>query len=190
MIIIKNFLPLAALFSIVDGSDYVHQSISSCSSHQAVTMPESAVSNTTMISEPHKFFPTQIRRIVDAADAISPDAIDLPDKHSYPVIDISTWLNPSTWSVDEEDRQHVVNLVLHEAKTSGGFNIIGHGIEDTLFDRLYSSAKSFFSMSLEQKMQYSSGNNLAGYVPYRNESLATINKFGKLKRTKGFKRNV
>jgi isopenicillin N synthase-like dioxygenase len=181
MIIIKHFLPLAALFSIVDGSEYVHQSISSCSSQQAVPVPESTVSNATMISEPHKYFPTQIRRIVDAADAISPDAIDLPDKHSYPVIDISPWLNPSTSSVDEEDRQHVVNKVLKEAKTSGSFNIIGHGIEDTLFDRLYSSAESFFLMSLEQKMQYSSGNNLAGYVPYRNESVASINKLGSSK---------
>ena len=29
-----------------------------------------------MISEPHTYFPTQIKNVVDAADAISPDAID------------------------------------------------------------------------------------------------------------------
>jgi len=144
--------------------------------------PEPAVDNATMISEPHKYFPTQIRRIVDAADAINPDAIDLPHNHSYPVIDISPWLNPSTSSV--EDRQHVVNQVLYEAITSGSFNIIGHGIENTLFDRLYSSAENFFSMSLEQKMQYSSGNNLAGYVPNRNESVASVNKSGNSKEQK------
>jgi len=144
--------------------------------------PEPAVDNATMISEPHKYFPTQIRRIVDAADAINPDAIDLPHNHSYPVIDISPWLNPSTSSV--EDRQHIVNQVLYEAITSGSFNIIGHGIENTLFDRLYSSAENFFSMSLEQKMQYSSGNNLAGYVPNRNESVASVNKSGNSKEQK------
>eukprot|EP00985_Skeletonema_marinoi_P013519 scaffold6724_cov174-Skeletonema_marinoi.AAC.1 len=126
-----------------------------------------------MISEPHKYFPTQIKNVVDAADAISPDAID---NQSYPVIDISTWLNPSMSS--DKERENVVNQVLEEATTGGSFNIIGHGIDDALFDRLYTAARSFFSMSLEQKMGFSSGDNLIGYVANRNESVASIHKSG------------
>jgi len=182
-LLIPPLVALLLMFHRVDGSENenVYQSTSSCS-QQAVSVAESAVDNATMISEPHKYFPTQIRHIVDAADAINPDAIDLPHNHSYPVIDISPWLNASTSS--EADRQHVVNQVLYEAIRSGSFNIIGHCIENTLFDRLYSSAESFFSMSLEQKMQYSSGNNLAGYVANRNESVASIHKSGSSKEQK------
>ena len=80
-------VPLAALFVIaVDGSaKYVHQSIS-FSSMQAKQVTQEK--NATMIFKPHEFFPTQIKHIVDAADAISLNAID-DDDHSNPVIDIS-----------------------------------------------------------------------------------------------------
>lgn len=112
-------------------------------------------SPTEFVSEPHEYFPAQIRDIVDAANRISTDAIDftsdpnqacheLPNNHSYPVIDISSWMNPS--ASNTEDRQHAVKQVLAEAISSGSFNFIGHGIEDTLFNRLHSSADSFFSM--------------------------------------------
>ena len=86
---VKNLLPLAALLAIVvDGSaDYVQKPISLCSSQEG--MAASLEKNATMISEPHKYFPTQIKHIVDAANANSPDAIGLPDDQSYPVIDIS-----------------------------------------------------------------------------------------------------
>mmetsp|Transcript_2595 Transcript_2595/g.4216 ORF Transcript_2595/g.4216 Transcript_2595/m.4216 type:complete len:393 (-) Transcript_2595:3-1181(-) len=179
---LKNFLTLTALcaIAVVDGSEYVHHSISSCSLQYG--MPECEEKNATMITEPHKYFPAQIKRIVDAADAISPDAIDLPDNHSYPVIDISPWLNPSMSS--DEDREQVVQQVLNEARSSGSFNIIGHGIDDALFNSLYASARIFFSMSMEQKMGYSSGNNRAGYVAYRNESVASVHKSGSSKEQK------
>mmetsp|Transcript_23668 Transcript_23668/g.37114 ORF Transcript_23668/g.37114 Transcript_23668/m.37114 type:complete len:421 (-) Transcript_23668:36-1298(-) len=175
-------VPLAALFVIaVDGSaKYVHQSIS-FSSMQAKQVTQEK--NATMILKPHKFFPTQIKHIVDAADAISLNAIAIDDDdHSYPVIDISSWLNPSM-SHDEE-RENVVNQVLNEAITSGSFNIIGHGIDDALLDRLYTTARNFFSMSLEQKLGYSSGNNLAGYVAHGNESVASVHKSGNSKEQK------
>jgi isopenicillin N synthase-like dioxygenase len=149
-------------------------------------MPESAANNNaTIISEPHKYFLAEIKRIINAVDAISSNAIDMPDDHSYPVIDISPWLDPST--SNNEDRQHVMKQVLVEATTSGSFNIIGHGIDDNIFDRLYSSAQSFFSMSLEQKMQYSSRDNRAGYVANRNESMASIHKSGSSKEQKDLK---
>ncbi|KAK1742174.1 hypothetical protein QTG54_006739 [Skeletonema marinoi] len=182
MIIIKNLLPITALCAIVvDGSaEYVHQPISLCSSQEG--MEASSEESATMISEPHKHFPRQIKHIVDVADAISPDAIGLPDDQSYPVIDISPWLNPSISS--DKEKEDVVKQVLEEATTSGSFNIIGHGIDDALFDRLYTAARSFFSMSLEQKMGYSSGNNLAGFVAYRNESVASIHKSGSPKEQK------
>mmetsp|Transcript_2554 Transcript_2554/g.3762 ORF Transcript_2554/g.3762 Transcript_2554/m.3762 type:complete len:404 (+) Transcript_2554:220-1431(+) len=174
MIIIKNLLPITALCAIVvDGSaECVHQPISLCSSQEG--MEASSEESATMISEPHKHFPRQIKHIVDVADAISPDAIGLPDDQSYPVIDISTWLNPSMSS--DKERENVVNQVLEEATTDGSFNIIGHGIDDALFDRLYTAARSFFSMSLKQKMRFSSGDNLIGYVANRNESVASIHK--------------
>mmetsp|Transcript_27054 Transcript_27054/g.38715 ORF Transcript_27054/g.38715 Transcript_27054/m.38715 type:complete len:106 (+) Transcript_27054:276-593(+) len=80
-------VPLVALFvTVVDGSArYVHQSIS-YSSQQA--RQETEEKNATMILDPHHFFPAQIMHIVDAADAISLNAID-DDDHSYPLIDIS-----------------------------------------------------------------------------------------------------
>jgi len=193
MIISKHFfLPLttALILSIARGSsaEYVdhllHQSSCSSQSQQAVLREDSLSnnSNATEVSHPHKYFPAQIRRIVDAADAISPNAIEPPDTHPYPVIDISSWMNP--FASSEEDKQHVVNQVLEEAKTNGSFNIVGHGIEDTLFDRLYSSAKNFFSLSVEHKKQYSFGNNRAGYVANRNESLAAIHGTGTSKEQK------
>ena len=161
--------------SIVDGwsDNYPHlPTSSSCSSE-----PQHAVSNTnttTMISEPHKYFPAQVQRIVGAANAINPDAIELPKNYSYPVINISSWINPSTSS--EEERLHVVKQVLKEASSNGSFNIVGHSIEDTLFKRLHSSSKSFFSMSLEQKLEYSTGSNYIGYVASRKESAASVHK--------------
>jgi isopenicillin N synthase-like dioxygenase len=173
---IKNLLALSAIYSIVDGSYADSLSCSNSSEPSLCSYPEK------MVSEPHRYFLAQLRRIVDSADAISPDAIELPDNHLYPVIDISSWLNPSASS--EEDRQYVVNRVLEEASANGSFNIIGHGIKDTLFDRLYSSAKNFFSMSLEQKMQYSAGNNLAGYIANRNESVASFTESGSPKEQK------
>mmetsp|Transcript_12227 Transcript_12227/g.20719 ORF Transcript_12227/g.20719 Transcript_12227/m.20719 type:complete len:382 (-) Transcript_12227:138-1283(-) len=181
MIIIKNLLPITALCAIVvDGSaGYVQKPISLCSSQEGMAAPEK---NATMISEPHKYFPTQIKHIVDAADAISPDAIGLPDDQSYPVIDISPWLNPFMSS--DKEREDVVNQVLEEATTVGSFNIIGHGIDDALFDRLYTAARGFFSMSLKRKIRFSSGDNLIGYVANRNESVAAIHKSGSRKEQK------
>ena len=136
-----------------------------------------------MISEPHKCFPTQIIQIVDVADAISPDAIDWPEDKSYPVIDICRGSIRLSTSIQGE-KMRVVNQVMKEASSSGSFNVVGHGIDKDVFDRLYASAQSFFSMSLEQKMTFSSGNNLAGYVPCRNESVASIHKTGSLKEQK------
>ena len=81
-------------------------------------------------------------------------------------------MDPSESS--EEDKQHIVSQVLKEARTNGSFNIVGHGIKDDLFDRLYSSAAKFFAMSIEEKLQFSSSNNLAGYVANRNESVASV----------------
>ncbi len=80
-------VPLAALFVIVvDGSaKYLHQSIP-YSSQQVRQATEEK--NATMNLEPQKFIPRQIKHIVDAADAISLNAID-DDDHSHPVIDIS-----------------------------------------------------------------------------------------------------
>ena len=78
----------------------------------------------------------------------------------------------------DKEKEDVVNQVLIEAITSGSFNIIGHGIDDALFDRLYTAARSFFSMSLKQKMGFSSGKSLAGYIANRNESVAAIHKSG------------
>ena len=103
MIIIKNLLPITALCAIVvDGSaEYVHQPISLCSSQEG--MEASSEESATMIPEPHKYFPRQIKHIVDVVDAISPDAIGLPDDQSYPVIDISPWLNPSISSDKEKE---------------------------------------------------------------------------------------
>ena len=122
MIIIKNFLPLTALCAVaVNGSEYVHHSISSSCSLQDGTPVSEEKQNATMIAEPHKYFPAQIKRRVAAADAISAAAIDLPVNYSYPVIDISPWLDPSMSS--DEDREHVVQQLLNEARTSGSFNI-------------------------------------------------------------------
>lgn len=177
--IFKNFLPLAplpiaALLSIV----HSHQSeiVASIASNDTVASEAQKYFLTdirpALISEPHKHFPDEIRRIVEAANAISPDAIELPDNYPYPVIDISSWMDPSESS--EEDRQNIVSQVLKEARTNGSFNIVGHGIKDDLFDRLYSSAAKFFAMSVEEKLQYSYGNNLAGYVANRNESVASL----------------
>ena len=39
-------------------------------------------------------------------------------------------------------------------------------------------------MSLEQKMQYSAGNNLAGYIANRNESVASFTESGSPKEQK------
>lgn len=179
MAITKN-IPLALSAIAVNGSDDIHlvdtrtlsSASASCSSQQQrrrlPLLPSQK--NATLISEPTKYFPEQIKRIVDAADAISPDAINLPEDNPYPVIDISPWLNPSTST--EEDKQNVINQVLTEATSAGSFNIVGHGIGEDVFDNLYASSQRFFSMSLEEKMQFSSAEEttLKGYVAQGIES--------------------
>ena len=108
---------------------------------------EAFLTPSTVISEPHQYFPEKIRRQVREADSVSPKAEAMLDP--YPTIDIQSWIDPAAST--EEDRQGVVRQVLEQAISTGSFNIIGHDINDELLDRLEASAGDFFCQSLNDE---------------------------------------
>ena len=101
------------------------------------------------------------------ANSFSHEAIPYPAK--YPSIDISPWVDPSSYTV--EDRLEVTQQVLSQAMSSGSFNIIGHNVSVELLDQIVTSTQQFFD---HEKEQYKSvGNAFAGYTANQQEKLGS-----------------
>ena len=120
---------------------------------------------------PNEYFPSKVNESVRNANSISLTAKEVKDA-SYPSINIGPWMCLESYT--EKQREEVVIDVLKEARESGSFHIVGHGIDVTFFDRLDVMTKNFFSLSLEEKMKFSTGNVKAGYVPNQFESVSSI----------------
>lgn len=86
---------------------------------------------------------------------------------SIPLIDVSPLL-----SGDADARAQVTREIGDAARDIGFFQIVGHGIDESLRKELKEQAQAFFSQSLEEKMALYIGHypNHRGYVPQGEEA--------------------
>lgn len=126
---------------------------------------------TSQLLEPTTYFPVKTRQIVEAANALSPQAV--PTNAKYPTINIAPWLKSS--STDAE-RREIVLQVLDQARGAGSFNIIGHGVPTDVLDRLQSTSEQFFGESITTKQEYTikTAGSQTGYIPFAFEALSVI----------------
>ena len=87
---------------------------------------------------------------------------------SIPVVDISSLLSTS----DGSTQINVSKTIRHACETVGFFQIIGHGIDECLIDKMITEARRFFNQSFEEKQRYavhkwnpSNSNKYRGYFP-------------------------
>ncbi|CAF3804839.1 unnamed protein product [Rotaria sordida] len=85
-----------------------------------------------------------------------------------PVIDVS----PLVSSSNEQAKFDVSQAIRRACETVGFFQMIGHGIDERLFDKLIIEARRFFAQSSEEKQRYavhkwnpSNSNQYRGYFP-------------------------
>ncbi|CAF1439317.1 unnamed protein product [Rotaria sordida] len=85
-----------------------------------------------------------------------------------PVIDIS----PLVSSSSEQTKFDVSQAIRRACEAVGFFQMIGHGIDEQLFDKLVIEARRFFAQSSEEKQRYavhkwnpSNSNQYRGYFP-------------------------
>jgi isopenicillin N synthase-like dioxygenase len=87
---------------------------------------------------------------------------------SIPVINISPLVSPST----EQSKFDVSQAIRRACETVGFFQMIGHGIDESLIDNIIIEARRFFAQSPEEKQRYtvhkwnpSNSNKYRGYFP-------------------------
>jgi isopenicillin N synthase-like dioxygenase len=104
-----------------------------------------------------------------SARQISIDAIDMP-YGSLPIVDFSGLLSPR-----REDREAVVQTIRTACLDKGFFYLANHGISDRLIDEMFTQAKAFFDLPLEDKMALemskSWGRSNRGYSPLQGQTL-------------------
>lgn len=72
------------------------------------------------------------------------------DNFIIPTVDIAPFLaNP-----DSKEADDVVHRIRNASRTSGFFQITGHGVSRHLQDAVFQSAKHFFALPLEEKKRY------------------------------------
>jgi isopenicillin N synthase-like dioxygenase len=71
--------------------------------------------------------------------------------HTIPTIDISVWLSDSS----QESRDAVVTEVRDACRTYGFFQLVGHGIPQSLQDKVFECAETFFALPTKEKMEVS-----------------------------------
>jgi isopenicillin N synthase-like dioxygenase len=76
-----------------------------------------------------------------------------------PTVDISGYLKDSESSRADE----IVREVRNACKTSGFFQIVGHGIPRDLQEQVMESARALFALDLEEKMKLKSPFGGRGY---------------------------
>ena len=83
-----------------------------------------------------------------------------------PTVDISAWVDPNG---TEEGRQKAVDAMSNACKTYGFLSLVGHGISPEEREQALKSAKLFFTLSHEEKMDVtvakSKGKSFRGYEP-------------------------
>ncbi len=90
---------------------------------------------------------------------------------TIPVVDVSPFI-----AGDEAGDPSVVADVRRAAESLGFFCIVGHGVPETLVDRVRAASTSFFDLSAEIKMRTAPTGTVRGglmYFPLRAEALAS-----------------
>lgn len=101
-----------------------------------------------------------VRIIIAAIGIISTHAADAD---SVPIIDVSSFAKGSA-----ETRQVIADSVGQAFADFGFAVIIGHGVNDSIFDEAYDAGKEFFRQPLDQKLQYDVGKGygFGGYLSH------------------------
>ncbi len=84
-----------------------------------------------------------------------------------PLINLAPFLSGSS-----SDKQAVTNAVGRACEAIGFFSITGHGVPSAVTDRIYTSARQFFDLPAELRLQLKLLPNGAGYSPVQGETLA------------------
>jgi isopenicillin N synthase-like dioxygenase len=85
---------------------------------------------------------------------------------SIPTVDVSAYLSdPST-----DAAKDVVTQIRHACRTSGFFQITGHGIPRSLQDQVFEAAKLVFNLPTEEKLKLKGGNG-RGYETIGGQTL-------------------
>ena len=89
---------------------------------------------------------------------------------NIPLVDISPLV--SLLESNEDEKIRVSQSIRHACETVGFFQIIGHGIDEELFNEMIIEARRFFSQSPDEKHRYavhkwnpSNKNTYRGYFP-------------------------
>ena len=87
---------------------------------------------------------------------------------SIPVVDFASCsvLNPS-----QEAVKKMGNILVDVLSTSGFVYLKNHGIDDAIVDQVYKVSKQFFELPIESKRQYSTGQDVCGYVGLQEDQL-------------------
>ena len=83
---------------------------------------------------------------------------------ALPIIDLEPVLT-STGAERDAHRARIAEELLDAASTTGFLYVVGHGIEQEVFDKAYESLEQFFALQLKEKMtiHVSTGDGLKGY---------------------------
>lgn len=66
---------------------------------------------------------------------------------TIPVVDLKPYLeNP-----DSSEAEKIVTQIREACTTSGFFQIVGHGIPASMQDKIFTAAKTFFDLPIEEK---------------------------------------
>lgn len=95
---------------------------------------------------------------------------DLSCSSGLPIIDVAPFLRPDATAAE---RREVAQAWDAAMSSTGLAQIVGHGVDPTVIDRLVESANRFFELSAEQKMQscLNKGYGFGGYVPQGVEAV-------------------
>lgn len=90
--------------------------------------------------------------------AIHPPADEPSPAFTIPTVDLSDYLKDP----DSPEAQEVVVKLRDACKTSGFFQIVGHGVPSSLQRAVFEAARKVFSLPSEEKMKLK-GKNARGY---------------------------
>lgn len=91
---------------------------------------------------------------------------------SIRTIDISSWLDPSSTTAE---RDSVLEALRYSCTNHGFFSLVGHGVPISLQKQVLQSAKLFFALPMEKKLQvsmaHSMGMSTRGYEVLKGQTL-------------------
>ena len=85
---------------------------------------------------------------------------------SIPTVDVSPYIEDATTAQAKE----VIQKIRHACRTSGFFQITGHGIPKALQNQVFEAAKLIFDLPVEEKLKLK-GSNARGYETIGGQTL-------------------